>query len=90
MQQVILNEDARVDLYAQNIESKYKVKKVDKDPYKTTATSVKYRYSGEKLKPGECLYMKVPKHLQGKPVLFVNLGHTQTYADNTGYDEQKK
>lgn len=90
MQPVILNKDARVDLYAQNIESKYKVKKVDKNPYKTTATSVEYRYSGEKLKPGECLYMKVPKHLQGKPVLFVNLGHTQAYADNTGYDEQKK
>lgn len=90
IQPAIQSADVRLDNYAKNIESKYKVVKIDKDPSKVTATSVEYKYYGQKLKPNECLYLKVPEHLHGKPVLFVNLGHTQTNADNTGYDSKKE
>lgn len=87
---VLQSNSSKLDHYAKNIESKYKVVKIDKAPSKVTATSVEYNYYGQKLKPNECLYLKVPKEFKNKPVLFVNLGHTQTSSDNTGYDAEKK
>lgn len=82
--------DKRIELYANKVEPGYKVAKILKTPTHTTSTSADYKHLYQKLMPNECLYLEVPKELRSKPILFVNLGHSQQYQDNTGYDPKTK
>jgi hypothetical protein len=79
----------RIDTYADQ-DKDYKVAGIKYTSTQTTPTSIKYSFRNQRIVPGECLYLEIPKHLRDKPVLFVNLGHTQSSADNTGYNSSTK
>lgn len=83
-------QDERLITYSKNDGKEYKIVKLDSFPAKVTSTSVSYKLPNLKLKPGECGYFNVPAQLRDKAVLFVNLGHTQSPEDNTGWDEATK
>jgi hypothetical protein len=83
-------QDDRLLKYSQNDKDEYKIIRLDSLPTKSTPTSVSYEFNNLKLKPGECAYLAVPEELRNKPVLFVNLGHTQADEDNTGYNKETK
>lgn len=69
-----------------NAETSYTTKELLLNPTSSDSTSVKYDLGRRKLKPGECMYLHVPKELRGKPVLFANLHHQQDPFDDTGWE----
>lgn len=85
----IASPKALIDKYAK-ADKDYKHHKTLYIGSTVTPTSVEYDFGYEKLTPGKCIYLAIPEHLRDKPLLFVNLGHTQSYSDNTGYDSAKE
>lgn len=79
----------KLKTYAAN-DKDYKIVKLEFNPSQVSSTGLEYRFPYTKLKPQECIYLKVPTSLENKPILFVTLGHTQSPEDNTGWDAKKK
>jgi hypothetical protein len=78
--------DKKIESYAKK-EKKYKVIAYNLQPTLVTPVSVSYDLGYTKIKPGECVYLKVPEQLTSKAVLFINLGHQQ--QEDTGRDYSK-